>query len=59
MRKEMSFQELVDRVATRGGITEEGVKIIRQQAPMVFDKVLEVTLAKHEYLKGLIREQES
>lgn len=55
--KEMSFDGLITRVATKGGITEEGVHVIRKYAPLMFDEVLKVTLDKHEHLKQLIRNQ--
>jgi len=54
-----SFEEVVTRVATKGGITEEGVKVIRKVAPSLYDDLLEVTLAKHSLVKERIREQVS
>ena len=45
LEKNMSFGEVVARVATRGGITEEGTKVIYEQFPetagRLFDKTLE------------------
>jgi pyrroline-5-carboxylate reductase len=43
----MSFSEMVRRVATKGGITEEGVKVFNAELPETFDKMFEVTLNKH------------
>jgi len=54
-----SFEEVVTRVATKGGITEEGVKVIRRAAPSMYDDLLEVTLAKHSLVKEKIRNQTS
>jgi pyrroline-5-carboxylate reductase len=54
-----SFEEVVRRVATKGGITEEGVKVIRKVAPAMYDDLLEVTLAKHRLVKEKIRDQAS
>lgn len=52
-----SFEEVVRRVATKGGITEEGVKVIRNAAPTMYDDLLEVTLAKHSLMKERVRDQ--
>ncbi len=45
LEKHMSLGEVVARVATRGGITEEGTKVIYEQFPetagRLFDKTLE------------------
>jgi len=54
-----SFEEVVTRVATKGGITEEGVKVIRKVVPSMYDELLEVTLAKHSLVKERIRNQAS
>jgi pyrroline-5-carboxylate reductase len=47
----LGFQEVIDRVATKGGITEEGVKVLEAGLPPVFDGVFAATLAKHEKIK--------
>jgi hypothetical protein len=44
-------------VATPGGITEVGAKVLRAEMPGVFDRLLEVTLAKHEHGKRMVREE--
>ena len=41
-----SFEEIVSRVATRGGITEEGTKVIYEQFPAVADQLFVKTLDK-------------
>ncbi|WP_321505775.1 pyrroline-5-carboxylate reductase [uncultured Methanoregula sp.] len=51
------FEELIGRVATKGGITEEGVKVLRNRLPAVYDELLDVTLAKHELIKKQIADQ--
>jgi pyrroline-5-carboxylate reductase len=51
------FDEVVRRVATKGGITEEGVKVIKKDAPAMYDGILDVTLAKHDLVKEKIRDQ--
>ena len=51
------FEELISCVATKGGITEEGVRVINAQAPRMFCQLFQATRAKHELVKGLIRDQ--
>ena len=43
-----SFDEVVSRVATKGGITEEGTKVIYEQFPAVADQLFENTLEKRK-----------
>lgn len=51
LEKQMSFQQAIDRVATRGGITEEGVRVLRRGLPAVFDATHAATMAKRQLLK--------
>ena len=48
LQKNMSFDEVVARVATKGGITEEGTKVIYEQFPDTADELFEKTLAKRK-----------
>ncbi len=48
-----TFNELVVRVATKGGITEEGVKVIKREIPAMYDDLLEATSVK----RGIVREK--
>jgi len=41
------LDELITGVATKGGITEEGLKVLDEHLPYVFDELLEATLNKH------------
>ena len=52
-----SFEELISCVATKGGITEEGVRVIHAEAPKMFCQLFQATRAKHELVKGLIKDQ--
>lgn len=54
LEKEMSFEEIIERVATKRGITEEGVKVLRESLPQVFDRMFEKTLTKRRMRKELI-----
>lgn len=51
IEKNMDFEKIIQRVATKGGITEEGVKIFKLWLPETFDEMFEVTLAKRETVK--------
>jgi pyrroline-5-carboxylate reductase len=42
----MTFDNLIDRVATKGGITEEGTKIIERDLPEIINEMFEKTLEK-------------
>ena len=46
LRKEMSFEDVVNRVATKGGITEEGTNVIYKDFPAVSDLLFKRTLEK-------------
>lgn len=48
LEKNMGFEDMIQRVATKGGITEEGVKVLRTDLPEAFDKVFEETLKKRK-----------
>lgn len=41
-----SYQDVINRVATKGGITEEGVKVIQESFPQVSDSIFDKTLEK-------------
>jgi pyrroline-5-carboxylate reductase len=51
------FGSLISRVATKGGITEEGIKILNNRLPIVFNELLKVTLDKRQKTKKLMRKQ--
>ena len=48
LEKEMSFEDAVNRVATKGGITEEGTKVIYDMFPQAADMMFEKTLEKRK-----------
>lgn len=47
----MGFDEAISRVATKGGITEEGVKALRSGLPAVFDELFGRTMEKRVLIK--------
>ena len=46
LRKDMNFEDVVKRVATKGGITEVGSRVIYDGFPEIADEMFEKTLAK-------------
>jgi pyrroline-5-carboxylate reductase len=55
--KKMNFEQVIQRVATKGGITEEGVEILRLDLPSVFDKVFQAIQKKREKRKKSVQGQ--
>lgn len=56
LEQNLSFDEVVERVATRGGITEEGTKVIYNSFPALISKVFENTLEKRRQTEEKARE---
>ncbi|HEY8390812.1 MAG TPA: pyrroline-5-carboxylate reductase dimerization domain-containing protein [Clostridia bacterium] len=46
----MNFQDVISRVATKGGITEEGIKVFEKTLPQVFDEMFEQTLNRRKII---------
>lgn len=46
LANDYSFADVISRVATKGGITEEGVKVIHEHLPQIADELFEKTLEK-------------
>jgi competence protein ComER len=55
--EEESFAGLIKSVATRGGITEAGVKVIQREAPGMFDQLFQATETRHEQVKKKVEGQ--
>jgi competence protein ComER len=55
--EEESFAGLIESVATKGGITEAGVKVIQREAPGMFDQLFQATEARHEQVRKKIEGQ--
>jgi pyrroline-5-carboxylate reductase len=47
----ISFEQIITRVATKGGITIEGVSIFNEELPSVFNKMFIKTLKKREMIE--------
>lgn len=56
LEKNLSFDEVVERVATKGGITEEGTKVIYEKLSAVTDEMFEKTLEKRSRTTQSVQE---
>jgi len=57
LRKEMTFEEVVTRVATKGGITQEGTAVVYEKLPDLADELFEKTLEKRRMVAENARKQ--
>ena len=51
IKRQIPFDRLIDRVATEGGITEAGMKVLDEKLPAVFSELFDATAAKHDVIK--------
>ena len=52
----MGFENMISLVATKGGITEEGLKVLDAEIPEIFDKLFRKTIKKHQIIKRTLNE---
>jgi pyrroline-5-carboxylate reductase len=52
----MGFENMISSVATKGGITEEGLKVLDDEIPATFNKLFSTTIQKHETIKNELKE---
>lgn len=57
LTKNMSFSEVVDRVATKGGITIEGTNVVYEKLPLIVDELFDKTLEKRKQTKANAEKQ--
>jgi len=50
LEKNMSFEETINRVSTKGGITYEGVMVFKEKLPDVFDASLEASMGRYDVI---------
>lgn len=53
----LDFDQLIKRVATKGGITQEGLEVLGKHLPTAFDEVFAMTTQKHQLLKERIAQR--
>ncbi|MEH6975237.1 MULTISPECIES: pyrroline-5-carboxylate reductase ProG [unclassified Bacillus (in: firmicutes)] len=59
LEKQMTFEETLQRVATKGGITAEGADAIRKAAPQMFDEVFFRTMEKYKEINEAINRRKN
>jgi len=48
LERNLSFEETINRVSTKGGITYEGVKVYKEKLPAVFDEAFNATIKRYK-----------
>ncbi len=56
-KTDMKFEDVITKVATRGGITEEGLDVLDRELPHVFDELFDITLKKYEKLENELNDE--
>lgn len=54
-KDQLDFDQLIDQVATKGGITEEGLRVLDKTLPAGFDELFAMTASKHALLKEQVK----
>ena len=44
----MKFEDTINRVSTKGGITFEGIKIYEKKLPDIFNEAFDTTIKKYD-----------
>lgn len=57
MEHSMNFKEVISRVAVKGGITEDGVKIMKNSLSEIFEEVFEKTMNKRKIVDEKLHNQ--
>ncbi|MCJ7445664.1 MAG: NAD(P)-binding domain-containing protein [Methanotrichaceae archaeon] len=52
-----SFEDLISCVATKGGITEQGLNVIRKHSSNMYSQLFDATKGQHRQIKSLVEEQ--
>lgn len=52
LEKGVTVNELETKVATKGGITEQGLKVLSSEMPAMMDHLMEATMAKQASVRG-------
>lgn len=55
--EQISFDQCIEQVATKGGITEAGLAVLGRVLPQAFDELLNMTENKHALLKEKVKQQ--
>jgi len=56
-KKDMAFEDVISQVATKGGITEEGLTVLDQGIAPLFDELFSTTLRKYDQLETRLNKE--
>jgi len=54
LEKNMSFEETIKRVSTKGGTTNAGVTVLKKMLPEVFDATLDASITRHDEMSNAV-----
>lgn len=57
LEKDLSFEDTINRVSTKGGITHAGVQVYKEKLPEVFDAGLDATISRYDVIGELAKKQ--
>ncbi len=57
LEKNLSFEDTISRVSTKGGITHAGVQVYKEKLPEVFDAGLDATISRYDVIGELAKKQ--
>jgi pyrroline-5-carboxylate reductase len=55
LERKLTFSELISQVATPGGCTAEGLKILEKSLPGIMDEIYEATCNRQEAVSESVR----
>jgi len=55
VEKNMKFEDTINKVSTKGGITYEGIKIYQESLPAIFDEAFDTTIKKYDDITHKVR----
>lgn len=54
LERNMSFEETINRVSTKGGTTNAGVTVLKRMLPEVFDATLDASITRHDEMSKAV-----
>lgn len=54
---DLSFDEVISRVATKGGITEEGIRVLQVGLPETLDAMFDKAIKKRNFISETVNQK--
>lgn len=54
--KNMKFEDTINKVSTKGGITYEGIKIYQEKLPAIFEEAFDTTIKKYDDITNKVKD---